>query len=237
MTRQEFMRNLEKLLWDISESERAEALQYYNDYFDDAGEENEEAVLRELGSPIQVAKKIKAGFSEEASEYSEQGYEDTRFRDAMEMIVEEEKQNWKEAEQEEAKTASKRKKGPANGWKILAIILLCLFVLPILLPVGVALVATILGLAAGLAAVIISIGIAGISVFVSGVVYIFVGIIRLFTLPAVGLAMAGTGCILFAAGLLISWIIFRGAIKFIPWLIRGIVKLLQRPFRKAGVSL
>ena len=55
MNRKEFMERLAKLLWNISESEREEALQYYNDYFDDAGIENESRVLEELGSPEQVA--------------------------------------------------------------------------------------------------------------------------------------------------------------------------------------
>ena len=60
MSRKEFMERLEKLLEDISDSEREEALQYYNDYFDDAGVENEAEVIRELVSPEQVAQKIKA---------------------------------------------------------------------------------------------------------------------------------------------------------------------------------
>ena len=42
MNRQEFMKQLEMLLSDISQAEREEALQYYNDYLDDAGIENEE---------------------------------------------------------------------------------------------------------------------------------------------------------------------------------------------------
>ena len=70
MNRKEFMERLAKLLWNISESEREEALQYYNDYFDDAGIENESRVLEELGSPEQVAQKIKAGLSDAASEFS-----------------------------------------------------------------------------------------------------------------------------------------------------------------------
>ena len=42
MSRWEFMRQLEELLFDISPSEREEALQYYNDYFNYAGRENEQ---------------------------------------------------------------------------------------------------------------------------------------------------------------------------------------------------
>ena len=86
MDRKEFMERLERLLWNISDSEREEALQYYNDYFDDAGVENESRVIEELGGPEQVAQKIKAGCSDAASEYSEQGYEDTRFRETREVI-------------------------------------------------------------------------------------------------------------------------------------------------------
>ena len=49
MSRWEFMRRLEELLLDISPNEREEALQYYNDYFNDAGKENEKEVIGALG--------------------------------------------------------------------------------------------------------------------------------------------------------------------------------------------
>lgn len=59
MSRREFMERLEKLLTGLPEEERKEALQYYSDYFDDAGKEHEEDVIRELISPENVASKIK----------------------------------------------------------------------------------------------------------------------------------------------------------------------------------
>lgn len=59
MKRTEFMRQLERLLQNIPEAERQEALQYYNDYFDDAGEENEKEVIDALGNPAKVAENIK----------------------------------------------------------------------------------------------------------------------------------------------------------------------------------
>lgn len=237
MTRQEFMKNLEKLLWDISESERAEALQYYNDYFDDAGVENEEKILKELGNPVQVAKKIKAGFSEAASEYSEQGYEDTRFRNAMEMIVEEEKGNWRDQEQRQRDVEKMRKGDSSDRWKILAILLLCILGIPVILPLALGIVGTVLGIVVALVSIIFGIGVTGVAILFGGLVLTGTGIMKLFTLPAVGLAMAGTGCILLAVGLLISWLIFGCAVKFIPWLIRRMVSLIQHSFRKAGASL
>lgn len=61
MNRFEYMRRLEALLSDISPSEKEEALTYYNDYFNDAGQENERQVIEELGSPEQVAAGVKEG--------------------------------------------------------------------------------------------------------------------------------------------------------------------------------
>lgn len=76
MSRWEFMRRLEELLSDISPSEREEALQYYNEYINDAGRENEEEVIRSLGSPEQVAESVKEGLGEAFNdgEFSEKGF-------------------------------------------------------------------------------------------------------------------------------------------------------------------
>lgn len=51
MNRIEFMKKLEALLRNISVDERKEAIQYYNDYFDDAGPENEDEVIKDLHFP------------------------------------------------------------------------------------------------------------------------------------------------------------------------------------------
>ena len=59
MNRQEFLEKLRLLLGDLSEEEREEAIQYYEDYFADAGPEMEEQVIRELGSPEKVALMIR----------------------------------------------------------------------------------------------------------------------------------------------------------------------------------
>lgn len=59
MNRAEFMRQLESLLQSIPAAEREEALQYYNDYFDDAGDESEQDVIEALGNPARVAENIK----------------------------------------------------------------------------------------------------------------------------------------------------------------------------------
>ena len=60
MNREQFIAQLARLLQDLPPAERQEAIRYYQEYFDDAGEENEDAVIQELGSPGKVAASIKA---------------------------------------------------------------------------------------------------------------------------------------------------------------------------------
>ena len=68
MNRIEFMTELASLLQDIPAEERRDAMQYYNDYFDDAGEDQEQQVIDELESPQKVAEKIKADMTGEEVE-------------------------------------------------------------------------------------------------------------------------------------------------------------------------
>lgn len=76
MNRVGFMETLSRLLQDIPEEDRIDALKYYNDYFDDAGSENEQNVIEELESPEKVAMKIKAD-REDTEDGKEGGTEKT----------------------------------------------------------------------------------------------------------------------------------------------------------------
>lgn len=58
MTKYEFLGDLSRLLSNLPEDERKQAMKYYEDYFADAGEAREQDVLQELGTPKEVAKLI-----------------------------------------------------------------------------------------------------------------------------------------------------------------------------------
>jgi Predicted membrane protein len=60
MNRADFMKELERGLKKLSREEVLDALQYYNDYFDDIGVENESKAIINLGPPQKVAAQIKA---------------------------------------------------------------------------------------------------------------------------------------------------------------------------------
>lgn len=93
MTKLEFMKELESLLLDIPLDEREEALKYYNGYFEDAGEDHEDEIIKELGSPSKVASIIKADLNSNAADretrgyFTEKGYEDTIYKDEKYEIV------------------------------------------------------------------------------------------------------------------------------------------------------
>ena len=56
MTREEYLNELKSSIMSLSTDEQAEAIQYYSDYFDEA--DDDEKVMRELGTPEELAKTI-----------------------------------------------------------------------------------------------------------------------------------------------------------------------------------
>lgn len=58
MTKNEFLFELRKKLKRMPQAETENAISYYEEYFADAGVENEQKVISELGSPASVASKI-----------------------------------------------------------------------------------------------------------------------------------------------------------------------------------
>ena len=57
MRKEDYLQKLEQLLYNIPAEDRYEAIQFYSDYLEDAGEQVEE-VIRSLGTPEELAKSI-----------------------------------------------------------------------------------------------------------------------------------------------------------------------------------
>lgn len=148
MNRIEFMAELESLLKDIPAEERDEAVQYYRDYFEDAGIENEMQIIAELGSPQKVAQTIKEGLrgkNEESSEYRETGYADTRFE-------------YKETPANRNVYENEKKQEKTNTLiKVLLIIAIVIVGAPVILPVALAVIC-----------VVFALGVSGFAVLGSG---------------------------------------------------------------------
>lgn len=220
MNRAEFIDRLRELLSDITEAEREEALNYYEDYFDDAGVENEASVIASLGSPEKVAATIKHGLNDattEEGEFSETGYTNYTY------------------DKDEIATTSQKKKWDLSGGMLIVAIIVCIFALPILAPLAIAVLSVIISILCTIAALIFAVMVAGVAIVVTGIALIISSIVMLISSPVVGILLAGAGLILAGIGVLItilgSWIIT----KVVPPLFRAFINFCRKPFeRKRG---
>lgn len=63
MNRQAFMNRLAAELSKLPKEEVQAAMEYYNEYFDEAGPEREQETMKELGGPSKIATQIKADYA------------------------------------------------------------------------------------------------------------------------------------------------------------------------------
>ncbi len=110
MDRKKFMKELEYLLQDISDEERQEALSFYENYFDEAGKENEQKVIDELGDPSRVAAIIKDGLKgkfDEGIHVGNSGFTNDDYQKNYEVI---------DADSKETKKTRKETGNFRNRW-------------------------------------------------------------------------------------------------------------------------
>ena len=228
MNREEFMQQLARLLSDLPENERMEAIRYYNDYFDEAGPENEANVIRELGSPGKVAAIIKADLKENGS-----GQETTRESADQYQSAQEETQSdrWREAQRNvPGSYPPVHKNRGAGRWAL--IIILVIFLSPLILGVGGGLFGVLAGILAAVFGVWISILAAGAGLVGGGIALFVKGIIKAFTMPVSGLVSIGGGLLFIGLGIFIliffCWLTFR----LFPRVFRTVVNFISRLLHK-----
>lgn len=211
MTKQEFLSQLASLLSDISFEEREEALSYYREYIEDAGLENEEAILNELGSPQKVAADIKKDIYQRTS-YTSDGTPDSMSASNATYT------NTQNA-------AQQQKKSNAN---LILVLIIAVLLAPIWIPLGIAAVSVIFSAIISILSIGLGLGIAGIALLIAGVVVFAIGICNLFLSPFTGLLLIGISLILFALGIFFT--LFTGwvCVKVFPWIIKQLSILWNR---------
>lgn len=240
MNRAEFMGQLERLLEDIPAYERQDALDYYNDYFDEAGPENEEEVIRKLGSPKKVAAIIKTNLvnGQEHGEFTEYGYRETAEEEAIRAPAarepdsgqEQRRQGHSRTYQRSADAGSSRRgRRGAAEWTLIIIGLV--FASPFILGVGGGILGVLLGILGGLIGIVFSVLGAGLGLFFGGLVGIVKGMVTCFGAPAMGIMTMGLGFLSTAFGIL-CLVLFAWALKFIPRFVHWARDLISRIFHR-----
>ena len=213
MNRLEFMQQLEALLSDISQGEREEALQYYNDYLNDAGVENEQEVLDARGSPEQLAKVIKEGLEDNGAEgeFTETGYHNEAFERKTKNEV-----------------VKKEEKKRLSGGMIAILILLCILAMPMLAALLSGLFGAGIGVLGGFIGLLLGTAAVGIGLFIGAIVLLGIGIGELFVAPLIGMCLIGAGILLLGLSIFFIWITVWLWGSALPWLIRKAVDLFSR---------
>ena len=257
MRKGEYLQRLEQLLYNIPAEDRAEALQFYADYLEDAGPEAEEEVLRSLGTPEELAESIRrALYGDNAEGDYTRAYRDVPgtyrapFSKGGHFSGSDHAQGTytRSGEQDgtyaqgnytdssythsSGKQSEKSRKGKltAGQWIIFLILFLC--AAPVIVPIFGTVLGVLLAVAGILLAILVVLGIGGIGLVIGAIVRIVVALVKLVFSPFSSLLMLGGGLLMIGLGLvgiaLAVWIVT----KVLPALFVGIVNMFSGLLRR-----
>lgn len=217
MTKAEFLQELERELAGVNAQEREEALKFYREFFEEAGEAREDEVLRELGSPHRIANLIRAnlGTQEEESASFEQAQAEKTAQAAEETTPHSSAQP---PLPPLPAVYTKKPRGNTIGWIILIIVTF---------PIWSGIVFGLFGAVMGIAGGIIGVAFSALFFALNGVISLFQGIPELVHHPFNSFFNTGVSLLRIALGVGITALCVWGAATFIPFVVRCVKKLIH----------
>lgn len=261
MNREQFIAQLARLLQDLPPTERQEAIRYYQEYFDDAGEENEDAVIQELGSPGKVAASIKANLqyggstfgandtdmentgtesqTKDADGWQQNGQTMNRWNQSTQQGWQNadtqgqsgQQQTWQNSSTQSPYAMQARKPKRGVGGWALLIIIL-VFASPMLLGVGGGALGIFIGILATVFALWISFFAVAIGMIGGGIAVLIKGILHAISSPAAGLVSMGGGLICIALGILCAAFFLWFTFQLCPRVLRTTLNFISRIVHK-----
>lgn len=231
MNRREFIEQLRGLLTSLPYGEQEDALQFYEEYFDDAGPENEQRVIEELESPEAVAQKIiqnspsvpaaQGWVNADGAQAGGEGAPSDTAADSAQYdssMFERYYQNQQRMQQQSS-----------SNWALwLVLILTC----PLWLPLGIGLIITLFSLVVTALALIFSFAVTAAALAAAVILTLILGVPMLFYDPLNGFYMISLAMIAAGASLIlippVIWLCKKG----IPAIFRGIGKLFSGSTKK-----
>lgn len=209
MSKNEYLERLRNQLQNIPNDEVNNIVEYYREYFEDAGVENEENVMKELGSPESLAARISNDYTgKEAGNGSAEFYNYTDGRNASSN------------QYSQAKPYQNKRNGEKNVvlWAIIAVL-----TFPLWFSVGVTALALLFAFAVAIASIIFACVVSAAALACGGIFSIVMGFPLLLTSAPNAVAAFGCGflflgvsALLFAAFLGM----FQGCRKAISYISR-----------------
>lgn len=214
MNKYEFLAQLRNALSSVPLEEREAAMSYYEEFFSDAGEENEQAVIASLGSPQDLAQSIINENRKDAPQTAEtpsdsSGFDPNTFTPPP--------------------TPAQQNSGWTGG-QIALIIVLLILSFPIWIGLVAALFGILIGLFGALIGIIAAFGACAVAALVTGIAALFTGA------PATGLFALGIS--LFFAGLfpLAIYPLCKLLVKLTKACCSGIASLVRKLTGRKGVA-
>ncbi len=225
MTKKEFMKELERRLAKIPENEKADALNYYEDYFADAKIQNDMLVPESMGTPEDIAKQIieEVVQKEQSEEYFNENADIESDRNEYVPYYRRGEQNSSQNKNNnfnEKNVHPSGEKVKNNDAKIVAIILLAISS-PFWIGFVIAAAACLFAALVTLGALVFGFGVSGVALVIAAF---------LSSSFAGGMVLAGTGLLLTALALIMIIPLVLFCVRFLPWLFIGIVKGCKRLF-------
>ena len=204
MTRKEYMEQLKKYLKRLPKEDYDNSIEYFSEYFDEAGPENEQQVMEELGEPKEAARELLLNLLEESAGDSKGS----------------------NGEKTAAFSSSEKKKRSPGKIILLAFLVLCAS------PVSLALLTGALGVLFAvvvvIASVIFSLGVTCVATVSGGIMIAGFGATLIFKSVAAACMMVGGGFLMAGSGVLIGVL----TVYICKWCATGIGRLVNRFVRK-----
>ncbi len=235
MNKEEFLSQLEAQLSGMPENEKQEAIQYYRDYFEDAGKEQENDILASLGSPEEVAKNIRE--ENQSGEWTERGY-CAEHPSADTGIVKTDATTWQDTGNQQ-NMGNQQNVGPEPAKKEdKAGIILAIVLAVVLSPVWIPLMGSMIGVIIGLVGAFVGFMVSGAALFLVSIPIVIGSICFMVAgLPVpVGLMLMGAGLMIGAIGILFIFLTVLIIRYAIPALVKGIKSLWNMIFKRREAS-
>ena len=210
MNRREFMKSLREQLSDMLDVEREEALEYYEDYLNDAGISDDDIVPDSLGTPESIVENIKKSMQNPEVDFM---------------------QDEKHAENPPSSKVRKKMSNLSNTEWILIIVLLVV-TSPVWGSVVIGAGGSVIGLVAGIAGIFIGMAGLGIGLMAGGFACVVAGLTSLIGFPGEGLFIFGLGAVILAIGLLCTTGMINATVAFIKWIVKLVKSLIGKVTEK-----
>lgn len=191
-------------------------MQYYRDYFDDAGPEREAEALQELGSPRKAAAAVMGQFEKEDGEFTEKGFENPRWEEPPKEVI----------------VVESREDRQRKWIKIGIVAFFVLFILPGILRLIGKIFGFSINLALAVVILLIGIGVCTVACMIAGVAGVVIGFFLLFWMPMKGLMALGIGFTLLGVGFLGNVLSMRFYGKWLPTLLHAASEQVGKLSRK-----